>query len=70
MLLCLVVTDISGQIICPILKCRAVQEERCVTSQKSEDLIYAVAEAWNHKYWSYFVGITFRKELLCEDLYT
>jgi hypothetical protein len=27
---------------------RSLRKQRCVTSQKSEDLIYTAAEAWNH----------------------
>jgi hypothetical protein len=52
----LVVTDVSGRSVGPIFKVQAVQEiffdcqlpptsQRCVTSQKSEDLNNAAAEA-------------------------
>jgi hypothetical protein len=48
-------SDISGQPVCPLKMWPVVCPEtsvttsrRCVTFQKSEDLIYIVAQAWKH----------------------
>jgi hypothetical protein len=40
----MLVTDVSGLPVSPIVKVPAVKE-RCMISQKSEDLIYIKAEA-------------------------
>ena len=41
-----IVTDVLGQTVDPIFKGQAAED--CEISQKSEDLIYTKAEAWNH----------------------
>jgi len=61
---CLVVNDISGWSISPIFKGQAVQEERCMSAQKSENPTYTVAEVWNHAN----IGLTLL-ELLLEKIY-
>ena len=61
---CLVVTNILGQPISPIFKGQAVQEEHCMSAQKSEDPIYSVAEVWNHAN----IGLTLL-ELILEMMY-
>jgi hypothetical protein len=51
----MVVTAVSGQPIGTIFNGQTVQAEksvtttlRCVTTQKSEDVIYTPAKVWNH----------------------
>ena len=43
---------------------QAVQEEHCMSAQKSEDPIYSVAEVWNHAN----IGLTLLR-LLLEKIY-
>jgi len=60
------VTDSSGQIACP----KTLVQTTCqcwVTSQKSKDLIYTTAEAWNHAFglWFNHIAICMVQECIC-----
>lgn len=60
------VTDLSGQIACP----KTLVQTTCqcwVTTQKIKDLVYTIAEAWNHAFvlWFNHIAIYMVQECIC-----